>query len=89
MLPFYTQSVGLWMALIYFTAWLLADRIDQNGWFDNVELGMDYGISPLLGVFLISMVPFVRLGVWGAIIYMAIDTKEHYQEMKNQWKDDK
>ena len=89
MLHWYAQSIGLWMALIYFTSWLLAARIEKNGWLDDVFLGTDNGIDAILGVLLISMVPCVRLGVWGAIIYMAIDTKEHYEEMVNQWKDDK
>lgn len=86
MLRIYLVSIIIWMIIIFCTIQLFKFKIVENGW---LELKSDQVMNPFMVLFLTSAVPLVRLLMFVCTIYMAIYTKEQYEELKeDREKDD-
>ena len=74
----YLLSIFIWMAIILFTTLCMRSKIIQNGWVEGAEPStFSQGI---VTVILVAATPILRVIVCAGMLYMAIETKEHFEE---------
>ena len=85
MLKAYFASIIIWMIIIYSVTTLFERRIKDNGWADK----RDGDINEWKALFILSAIPFIRLLVILCCVFMALYTKEQYNEYVEKIKNDK
>ena len=74
----YLLSIFIWMAIILFTTFCTRSKIIQNGWVEGAEPStFSQGI---VTVILVAATPVFRVILCAGMLYMAIETKDHFEE---------
>lgn len=84
MLKIYLSSVVIWMIIIYCAATICGPKIKENGWLESTR----HTMGKWTALFVLSVIPLLRLLVLSVIFYMSIYTKEQYEKMQDQFKED-
>ena len=81
MLKIYLSSVIIWMVVIYCMTSISKESIVKNGWINTENKQKRNWFVQL---FILSAVPIFRLFIVIAILYMAICTKEQFEQWKKE-----
>ena len=77
MLKFYFGTIVFYMIIIFSASCLLAEKIKENGWLNDVKKSKMHWVSALI---VLSSTPVVRFLAFIMLFVMGGVTKEKYEE---------